>query len=95
MFAANASPTITVDTTFNVTVGQQSVLKVTTFDKDGDSVSVTLDSVLPPGAIFVNNTFTWTPVDLEPANISYVQPVFNSNRARTAELPTNQFVIAW
>ena len=88
MFTANASPTITVDTTFNVAVGQQSVLRVITFDQDGDDVIVTLDSVLPPGAIFVNNTYTWTPVNLEPANISYVHP-YDSFKFGTAELSTN------
>ena len=69
---ANASPNITVDKIFNVTGGQQNILTVTTFDQDGDTVTVTLDSTLPVGATFVDSIYTWTPSNMEPVNISCV-----------------------
>jgi len=77
MFSANASPNITVDAVFNVTVGQQGILNVNTFDQDGDDVNVTLKTELPEGATFVNNVYTWTPKNMNPMNISYV-PEYHS-----------------
>ena len=72
IFAANASPNITVDKIFNVTVGQESILTVTTFDPDGDDVSVTLESERPDGSSFHGGVYKWTPTNMEPVNISYV-----------------------
>ena len=72
MFSANGSPNITVDSVFNVTVGQENVLTVTTSDPDGDDVTVSLNSTRPEGATWEHNTYKWTPVDMEPVNISYV-----------------------
>ncbi|KAK2175052.1 hypothetical protein NP493_751g01001 [Ridgeia piscesae] len=68
---ANASPNITVDSVFNVTQGQQNTLTVTTSDPDGDTVAVTLESPLPTNASFEKNTYTWTPDDMNPVNISF------------------------
>ena len=70
--SANASPNITVDVVFNVTAGKVNTLTLTTVDPDGDTVNVTLTSTLPHGATFENNVYTWTPTNMEPANISYV-----------------------
>ena len=72
MFSANASPNITVDAVFNVTVGQLGILHVSTFDQDGDNVEVTLKTEVPEGATFENNVFTWTPKNMNPMNITYV-----------------------
>ncbi|KAK2175059.1 hypothetical protein NP493_751g01026 [Ridgeia piscesae] len=68
---ANGSPNITVHSVFNVTVGQENVLTVTTSDPDGDDVTVSLNSTRPEGATWEHNTYTWTPVDMEPVNISF------------------------
>ena len=71
MFSANGSPNITVHSVFNVTVGKENILTVTTSDPDGDVVIVSLNSTLPPKATWNDDTYTWTPVDMEPVNISY------------------------
>ncbi|KAK2165542.1 hypothetical protein NP493_1362g01013 [Ridgeia piscesae] len=68
---ANASPNITVDKTFNVTVGRENVLIVTTFDLDGDTVAVNLDSKLPNGATFEDGKYKWSPTNMDPMNISF------------------------
>ena len=68
---ANASPNITVDKVFNVTVGQENVLKVNTSDPDGDAVTAKLESTKPEGANFKDGLYTWKPVNMEPMNISY------------------------
>ena len=70
--SANASPNITVDVVFNVTVGEINSLNFTAVDQDGDTVNVTLESMLPDGAIFENNTYTWTPTNMDVVDISYV-----------------------
>ena len=72
IFAANASPNITVDKTFNVTVGKEHTLTVNTFDSDGDAVAVNLDSILPDGATFKDGEYKWTPTNMDLVNISYV-----------------------
>ena len=72
LFSANASPNITVDVMFNVTVGEANSLTLTTDDADGDTVNVALESVLPYGATFEKNVYTWTPTSLDVVNISYV-----------------------
>jgi len=69
-FSANASPNITVDAVFKVTVNTVNILKVAVFDQDGDTVSVTLLSDLPGGASFKDKTYTWTPTSMDPVNIS-------------------------
>ena len=81
VFAANASPKVTVDKTFNVTVGHENVLAVTTSDSDGDTVILKLDSNRPDGATFENNKYTWTPTNMDPMNISYVSCVLFQNYA--------------
>ncbi|KAK2162840.1 hypothetical protein NP493_1501g01086 [Ridgeia piscesae] len=68
---ANGSPNITVHSVFNVTVGQENILTVTTSDPDGDVVIVSLNSTRPQGATWESNTYTWTPVDMEPVHISF------------------------
>ncbi|KAI0231036.1 Mucin-like protein, partial [Lamellibrachia satsuma] len=68
---SNASPNIAVDKVFNVTVGQDNVLKVNTSDPDGDTVTFTLESSEPEGAIFKGGMYTWKPVNMEPVNISF------------------------
>ena len=72
--AANASPKINVHSSLNVTVGQQESLKVTVSDADGDFVTLTMDTVLPPGATFDIQTgiFSWLPQNTDAVNISYV-----------------------
>ena len=70
--SANASPNITVDVVFNVTVGEINSLSLTTVDQDGDTVKVTLESMLPDGATFENNVYTWAPTNMDVVNISYV-----------------------
>ena len=72
LFSANASPNITVDVVFNVTVGEANSLILTTYDLDGDIVNVALESMLPDGATFDNNVYTWTPTSMDVVNISYV-----------------------
>ena len=67
--AANASPNITVETVFNATVGMESILSVGAFDVDGDEVTIKLESS-PDGATFDGSIFKWTPVNMEPVNIS-------------------------
>ncbi|KAK2158335.1 hypothetical protein NP493_1807g00024 [Ridgeia piscesae] len=69
---ANASPNITVDKTFNVTVGQESTLTVTTFDADGDTVTVTENKNGPNDATFTDGEYKWKPTNMDPVNISYV-----------------------
>ncbi|KAK2180866.1 hypothetical protein NP493_421g00002 [Ridgeia piscesae] len=69
---SNGSPNITVDVVFNVTAGKVNTLTLTTVDPDGDTVNVTLTSTLPHGATFENNVYTWTPTNMEPANISFL-----------------------
>ncbi|KAI0212706.1 Mucin-like protein [Lamellibrachia satsuma] len=66
---ANASPNITVETEFNATVGMESILSVGAFDVDGDEVTIKLESS-PDGATFDGSIFKWTPVNMEPVNIS-------------------------
>ncbi|KAI0233186.1 Mucin-like protein [Lamellibrachia satsuma] len=68
---ANASPNITVDKVFNVTVGQVNVLTVNTSDPDGDTVTVKLESTEPNGANFKDGVYIWKPVNMEPMNISF------------------------
>ncbi|KAI0235226.1 Mucin-like protein, partial [Lamellibrachia satsuma] len=68
---ANGSPNITVDSVFNATVGQNNTLTVTTSDPDGDTVNVTLDSMLPQDATWEANVYTWTPGNMNPLNISF------------------------
>ena len=70
--AANASPNITVDKTFNVTVKQENILTVTHFDADGDTVTVTANTDGPDGATFADGVYKWTPSNMDPVNISYV-----------------------
>ena len=72
LFSANASPNITVDVIFNVTVGEANSLTLTTNDVDGDTINVALESLLPDGATFENNVYTWTPTSMDVENISYV-----------------------
>ncbi|KAK2173006.1 hypothetical protein NP493_911g00016 [Ridgeia piscesae] len=69
--SSNASPNITVDVVFNVTVGEINSLSLTTVDQDGDTVKVTLESMLPDGATFENNVYTWTPTNMDVVNISF------------------------
>ena len=72
MLTANGSPNITVASVFNVTVGQEHTLSVSTFDPDGDVVTVDLTSTLPDGATWQNNDFVWSPANMNPINITYV-----------------------
>ena len=72
LFSANASPNITADVVFNVTVGEANKLTLATDDLDGDTVNVVLESMLPDGATFENNVYTWTPTSMDVVNISYV-----------------------
>ncbi|KAK2161673.1 hypothetical protein NP493_1565g00035 [Ridgeia piscesae] len=67
---SNASPNITADVVFNVTVGEANSLTLTTDDLDGDIVNVALESMLPDGATFDNNVYTWTPTSMDVVNIS-------------------------
>ena len=70
--SANRSPVITVNAALNATIGQEATLNVTTSDKDGDTVTLSLQSELPSGAKFNTETgiFTWTPSSMEAINIS-------------------------
>ena len=70
--SANRSPVITVNAALNATIGQEATLNVTTSDKDGDVVKLSLQSELPSGANFNTETgiFTWTPSSMEAINIS-------------------------
>ena len=72
--AANASPKIYVQSSLNVTVGRQASLRVTVSDADGDSVTVAMETTLPPGASFDNQSgiFSWHPQNTDAVNISYV-----------------------
>ncbi|KAK2171616.1 hypothetical protein NP493_1050g00004 [Ridgeia piscesae] len=70
--SSNASPNITVDVVFNVTVGEINSLNFTASDQDGDTVKVTLESILPDGATFDNNVYTWTPTNMDVVNISFL-----------------------
>ncbi len=72
--AANASPKINVQSSMNITVGQQESLNVTVSDADGDFVTLAMETVLPPGASFDNQTgiFSWLPNNPDAVNISYV-----------------------
>jgi len=56
----------------NVTIGQEVELNVTTYDKDGDVVTLNLETELPAGAHFDAKTgvFTWTPATMDNVNIS-------------------------
>ena len=63
---------ITVSNVFNVTVGQDSALTVSTSDPDGDTVNIKLVANAPVGASFTGGVFKWNPVNMEPINISYV-----------------------
>ncbi|KAI0225835.1 Mucin-like protein [Lamellibrachia satsuma] len=67
---SNASPNITVETVFNVTVREENLLVVRSSDSDGDDVTVTLESS-PDGATFDDGVFKWTPINMEPVNISF------------------------
>ena len=55
-----------------MTVGEMSTFTVNASDPNGDNVTLTLRTDLPPGATFDNHTgvFNWTPVDTNPVNIS-------------------------
>ncbi|KAI0231500.1 hypothetical protein LSAT2_018133 [Lamellibrachia satsuma] len=66
----NASPNVTVEAVFNATVGVENILAVSAFDPDGDEVTITLESS-PDGATFDGGVFKWTPVNMEPVNISF------------------------
>ncbi|KAK2160812.1 hypothetical protein NP493_1626g00009 [Ridgeia piscesae] len=68
---SNASPNITVDKTFNVTVDQENTLTVTHFDADGDTVTVKQNTDDPDGASFNNDIYKWTPTNMDPVNISF------------------------
>ncbi|KAK2157059.1 hypothetical protein NP493_1917g00001 [Ridgeia piscesae] len=69
---ANSSPLIAVSSVLNATIDKEVTLHVTTSDKDGDDVTLSLQSELPVGATFdaKSGTFKWTPRSLEPVNIS-------------------------
>jgi len=54
-----------------VTVEEEKILTVTTFDSDGDNVTVKLDSVRPDGATFNDGKYKWKPTSMDPVNISY------------------------
>ena len=56
----------------NATIGKEVTLKVTTSDKDGDDVTLSLQSGPAAGATFKADTgiFTWTPSTMEAVNIS-------------------------
>lgn len=70
--SANRSPKINVDSVFNVTVGTEAKLTVSTSDADGDVVTLTLESDLPAGADFnaATGVFTWTPANADAVNIT-------------------------
>ena len=70
--SANSSPVIMVSSTLNATIDQDVTLQVTTSDKDGDDVTLSLQSELPTGANFDANSgiFKWKPGNMEPVNIS-------------------------
>ncbi|KAK2152978.1 hypothetical protein NP493_2378g00005 [Ridgeia piscesae] len=68
---SNASPMITVSNVFNVTVGQDNALTVSTSDPDGDTVNIKLVENAPVGASFTGGVFKWNPVNMEPINISF------------------------
>ena len=56
-----------------MTVEQENTLTVTTFDADGDKVTVTKNTDGPVGATFENDEYyKWTPTNMDPVNISYV-----------------------
>ena len=63
---------ITVSNVFNVTVGEDNALTVSTSDPDGDTVNIKLVSNATVGASFIGGVFKWNPVNMEPINISYV-----------------------
>lgn len=69
---ANSSPKISMVNVLNMTVGQSSQFTVTTSDVDGDSVSLSLETPLPSGATFNNETglFQWTPKNVDAVNIT-------------------------
>ncbi|KAI0238816.1 hypothetical protein LSAT2_010422 [Lamellibrachia satsuma] len=67
---SNASPNITVEAVFNAMVGMENILAVSAFDPDGDDVTITPESSLD-GATFDGGVFKWTPVNMEPVNISF------------------------
>ena len=69
---ANSSPNITVDKVFNVTAGQANFLKVNTSDPDSDTVNIKCQSSVPKGANFKGGIYTWSPVNMESVNITYV-----------------------
>ena len=57
----NRQPTIIVPhDQYNLQEGKEFVLPVKAFDQDDDSLSLQVEN-LPRGAVFKNNTFTWTP----------------------------------
>ena len=70
--SANSSPVIIVSSTLNATIDKDVTLHVTTSDKDGDDVTLSLQSELPAGANFdaKSGIFKWTPGSMEPVNIS-------------------------
>ena len=70
--SANSSPVIAVSSVLNATIDKEVTLHVTTSDKDGDEVTLSLQSELPAGATFdeKNGIFKWTPRNLERVNIS-------------------------
>ena len=70
--SANSSPVIAISSALNATIDQEVTLHVTTSDKDGDDVTLSLQSELPAGATFdaSSGTFKWKPRNLERVNIS-------------------------
>ena len=70
--SANSSPVINTNAALNATIGKKVTLKVTTSDKDGDDVTLSLQSGPSGGATFNADTgmFTWTPSTMEAVNIS-------------------------
>ncbi|KAI0221528.1 Mucin-like protein [Lamellibrachia satsuma] len=69
---ANRSPVIIVNSALNATIGEEATLTVATSDKDGDAVTLSLQSELPSGANFNSETeiFVWTPSSKEAIYIS-------------------------
>ena len=70
--SANSSPVISVNSALNATIHKEVTLQVTTSDKDGDDVTLSLQSDPPVGATFdaKKGIFTWTPSSMDSINIS-------------------------
>jgi hypothetical protein len=56
----NRAPSINVDDSFIILEGETITFTVSSDDKDMDDVTILLEN-MPPGASFVDGTFTWTP----------------------------------